>query len=146
LFTVRRDARPVDLFEPEDVLMNVDSRYSASKRQDQPRPEPSSDSGARRIFLNEPGWDAGLKIGSERSFCSIMLPGQDYYHRLLDGELFLYRGDERICLACAERRGMLSFEPKVLRSPPPTSEPAVNPDAFGSEFDLKYWPGDEEHE
>jgi hypothetical protein len=70
-------------------------------------------------------------------------PGQDYYHRLLDGELFVWQGDERICFVCAERRGLLSFEPKTLRDSIQASELGVAPDAFGSEFDLKYFPGDE---
>ena len=34
---------------------------------------------------------------------------------LSDGEVYLYRNDERICVACAERRGLLSYEPKSLR-------------------------------
>ena len=121
--------------------MNVDSQYAASTR-----PDISSPSGPRRIFLNEPGWGVELKIGSERMFCYMMLPGQDYYHRLLDGEIYLRRGDERLCLACAERLGLLSFEPKLLRSSSTMTVPGVKPEAFGSEFDLKYWPGDEEHE
>jgi hypothetical protein len=69
----------------------------------------------RRLFVHEPGWRVGQKIGSTREFCYMMAPGQDFYHRLLDGELFLYHGDERLCLACAERRGLLSYEAKALR-------------------------------
>jgi hypothetical protein len=72
----------------------------------------------RRLYLHEPGWQIGLKVGSVREFCYMMAPGQDYYHRLSDGEVFLYRNDERICVACAERRGLLSYEPRTLREPP----------------------------
>ena len=68
----------------------------------------------RRLFLREPGWRVALKVGSERMFCYMMAPGQDYYHRLLDGEVYVYNGDERICLACAVRRGLLSFEARGL--------------------------------
>jgi hypothetical protein len=95
---------------------------------------------SRRLFLHEPGWAVGLKVGSERVFCYMMAPGQDYYHRLLDGEVYLFHGDERLCLACAERRGLLSSEPKVLRR----SAPETGPDAAegpvvgddGGEFEL----------
>jgi hypothetical protein len=76
----------------------------------------------RRLFLFEAGWRIGLKLGSEREFCYMTAPGQDFYHRLLDGEIFLARNDEKLCLACAERRGLLSYEPRTLResgSPPP---------------------------
>ena len=47
----------------------------------------------------------------------MMAPGQDYYHRLLDGEVYLFKADEKLCLACAERRGLLAYDPKGLREP-----------------------------
>ena len=53
----------------------------------------------------EPGWRVEMKVGNERAFCYMMAPGQDYYHRFYDGEIYLKRGDERICMACAQRRG-----------------------------------------
>jgi hypothetical protein len=95
-----------------------------------PSPETEPDRPApRRLYLHEPGWQIGLKVGSVREFCYMMAPGQDYYHRLSDGEVFLYRNDERICVACAERRGLLSFEPKSLREPvlPPDFESLDGP-------------------
>ena len=69
----------------------------------------------RRMFIFESGWRVGVKTGSTRELCYMMAPGQDYYHRLLDGEIFLVRDGERLCLACASRRGLISFEPKQLR-------------------------------
>ena len=90
----------------------------------EPVPEDQSDSpplssnpksAAHRLFIHEPGWRVGLKIGSVRSFCYTMAPGQDFYHRLLDGEIYLHHGDERLCIACAERRGLLSHEARGLR-------------------------------
>ena len=70
---------------------------------------------SRRMFIFEPGWQVGIKTGSIRELCYMMAPGQDYYHRLLDGEVFLVRDGERLCLSCASRRGLISFEPKQLR-------------------------------
>lgn len=70
-----------------------------------------------RIFLREPGWEFGRKQGSTREFCHQMAPGEDSYHRLSDGELFLERDGERLCMPCAERRGMLGHEPRKLRDP-----------------------------
>lgn len=93
--------------------MNPEPRPPAPHPQGAPTPPPSPQ--YQRLFLFEPGWGVALKVGSERVFCYMMAPGQDYYHRLLDGEVYLYRGDERLCLACAERRGLLSFEPRGLR-------------------------------
>ena len=86
-----------------------------------PRPqnEPTVDErpavSANRMYLAEPGWRIGVKAGNEREFCYMMMPGQDFYHRLLDGEIYLHRHDEKLCLACASRRGLLVAEPKRLR-------------------------------
>jgi hypothetical protein len=77
---------------------------------------------AHRLFLHEPGWRVSLKVGSERDFCYAMAPGDDHYHRMLDGEVFLHNAEERLCLACAERRGLLSYKPKGLRDPVPVVE------------------------
>ncbi len=70
-----------------------------------------------RLFLFEPGWRISRKSGSEREFCYQINPGQDYYHRLLDGEIYLHKADEKICLPCAARRGLLTYDAKVLREP-----------------------------
>jgi hypothetical protein len=70
-----------------------------------------------RLFLFEPGWRIGRKNGSDREFCYTIAPGQDFYHRLLDGEIFIYRADEKVCLPCAARRGLLNTDPKILREP-----------------------------
>jgi len=64
-------------------------------------PDDQDESRPRRLFLFEPGWRVGMKVGNDRAFCYMMDPGKDYYHRFHDGEIFLQRGDERLCLACA---------------------------------------------
>ena len=70
-----------------------------------------------RLFLREVGWEITIKRGSDRLFCYLTQPGEAHYHRFMDGEIYLTRDDEKICLPCAERRGLLSFEPKRLREP-----------------------------
>ena len=75
-----------------------------------------------RVFLREPGWKVAMKVGSDREFCHNIAPGEDAYHRLSDGELFIYSPDERLCLPCADRRGLLHYEPKGLRKPMRTLE------------------------
>lgn len=71
-----------------------------------------------RLFLREPGWRVALKVGSDREFCHNIAPGEASYHRLSDGELYVYHGDEKLCLPCADRRGLLHHEPKALRPAP----------------------------
>jgi hypothetical protein len=82
-----------------------------------PSDEGQAMSESPRLYVFEPGWRVSVKHGSHREFCYAMTPGQDYYHRLLDGEVFVHHGDERLCLSCAARRGLISFEPKLLRNP-----------------------------
>lgn len=89
------------------------------------RRDPQADAEARpaaedvaRLFLREPGWQVHLKTDSVKAFCYATAPGQDYYHRLVDGEIYLRRGDERLCLPCAARRGLLTHEPQRLRDRP----------------------------
>ncbi len=72
-------------------------------------------SSPRRMFLHEPGWGIRIKSGSHREFCHTMAPGQNFYHRLLDGEIFLVRDAEKLCLTCAARRGLIVSEPKRLQ-------------------------------
>lgn len=72
-----------------------------------------------RLFLREPGWRVALKIGSERLFCYMTHPGEKYYHRIMDGEIHLIRDDEKICLPCAERRGLLAYTPRKLHEAAP---------------------------
>lgn len=89
----------------------------------------------QRIYLHEPGWRIGHKVGSAREFCYMMAPGQDYYHRLLDGEVYLYNSEERLCVACAERRGLLAHEPKGLRASLDSLD-RINPEG-SSEFEVR---------
>ncbi len=80
-------------------------------------PDPAPFENPGRLFLHEPGWRVSRKVGSAREFCYQMAEGQDYYHRLLDGEIYLHNTEEKLCVVCAERRGLLSREPKTLREP-----------------------------
>jgi hypothetical protein len=69
-----------------------------------------------RLFLREPGWKVGHKHDSQREFCFQVYPGDDSHHRIAVGEMFVYSPDERLCLPCADRRGLIQFEPLALRN------------------------------
>ena len=69
----------------------------------------------RRMFVFERGWKVGMKTGSHRELCHMMAPGQDFYHRLGDGEVYIHQNTEKLCLSCAFRRGLIAFEPRKLR-------------------------------
>ena len=90
---------------------------------------------ARRLFLREPGWQIGQKTDSRREFCFATAPGEDHYHRLQLGEVFVAYGDERLCIPCAERRGLIEHEPRTLRDP---MDPiTIDADDATSTFDLR---------
>jgi hypothetical protein len=105
-----------------------------------PRESPTPRESSPRLYVFEPGWRVSIKRDSQREFCHMMTPGQNYYHRLRDGELFLHHGDERLCLSCAARRGLVTFEPRLLRNPidhslADSSElPVFDPDSGDLEF------------
>src|SRR6478609_9064490 len=107
------------------------------RRPNAPRPNPSpgatGTSGvvSQRMYLHEPGWSVSLKVGSERVFCYQMAPGQDYYHRLLDGEIYVHHNDERLCLACAHRRGLITYEPRGLGAALIPLDLAIEPEESG---------------
>ena len=90
----------------------------------------------RRLFVHEPGWLVALKVGSIRENCYQIAPGQDHYHRLADGEIYLARADEKLCLACAARRGLLSLEAKSLRESITSFEYSVPVESV-SDFELE---------
>ena len=62
----------------------------------------------RRLYLPaSEDWQVRVKSGP-REYCYYQTPGEDWFHTLVDGELFLQNGEEKICLNCAIRRGILT--------------------------------------
>lgn len=62
-----------------------------------------------RLYLPDPeGWEADVKRDWENEYCFSANPGEEFFHQLLNGELYLQRGDEKYCLNCAIRMGILT--------------------------------------
>jgi hypothetical protein len=62
----------------------------------------------RRLYLpDSQSWEVRIKSG-ERLYCCVRNEGEDWFHLLVDGELFLQSGEEKLCLNCATRRGILT--------------------------------------
>lgn len=85
---------------------------------------PQRDAVLPRLYLRDPAWRIAVKQDSQREFCYTINPGEDFYHRLSAGEIHLTRGEEKICLRCADRFGILEVAPRPLRDPvaPPRLE------------------------
>jgi hypothetical protein len=56
------------------------------------------------------GWQARIKTGWEKEYCHSQNPGEDFYHLLVGGEVYLESGEEKLCLRCALRRGILTTD------------------------------------
>lgn len=54
------------------------------------------------------GWTAHVKPTSEREYCYFKSPGEDHFHLLMMGEIYLERNGEKSCLNCALRHGGVS--------------------------------------
>jgi hypothetical protein len=63
---------------------------------------------ARLYAPEHEGWTAVIKHDWTKEYCFLQRPGEDYYHLLLSGEIYLQRGTEKYCLACALRHGFAS--------------------------------------
>ena len=79
----------------------------------------------RRVYVpHYEGWTAQIKTNWDKDYCYTKTPGEDYFHLLLCGEVFLANGEERLCLNCAKRRGVITddrlyWQRGVRRAPPP---------------------------
>ena len=60
------------------------------------------------------GWQASIMRGTDRQYCYTKAPGQDYFHLIIPGEIYVQKGDEKLCLMCAIRGRRPDDEPVVL--------------------------------
>lgn len=83
-----------------------DFPYQAAEDSSSVEPEPEHD---RRLYLPSfEGWSAHLKTDSEKVYCYSKMPGEDFYHRISRGEIYVQRDHEKYCIECALRLGLLT--------------------------------------
>ena len=62
-----------------------------------------------RLYVTDPeAWQVVVKPDSDRMYCYQKHPGEDYFHVIASGEIYLIGGDEKLCLKCALRRGVVT--------------------------------------
>lgn len=77
-----------------------------------------------RLYLpDHDDWEVHIKRDSERFYCYAKLPGEDWFHLILNGELYVSRFHEKFCLRCALRLGFLTtdrlfWQHRVPKRPP----------------------------
>lgn len=75
------------------------------------KPATSTSAADVRLYVCDPtGWTAVVKPTSEKMYCYQKNPGEDYFHLIVAGEIYLQFGDEKLCLQCAHRRGEITQE------------------------------------
>ncbi len=78
----------------------------------------------RRLYLPQhDGWEGRVKSDSTKEYCYYKNPGDDFFHLLVVGEIYLVRGDEKCCLNCAIRHAIvtsdrLHWQHRVSRTKP----------------------------
>lgn len=73
-----------------------------------PSQSPPPKSEARLYVPDHEGWEAAIKRDWTKEYCFSQNPGDNFYHLLLSGEIYLERQGEKYCLNCAMRHGVLT--------------------------------------
>ena len=94
------------------------------------RPSPDLPSGDQRLYVpNADSWTTKVKRGWKKEYCFSKAPGEDFFHRLMGGEIYLEQNNERYCLTCALRYGIITTDRLYWQHPPkkPTLPSQGNP-------------------
>lgn len=62
----------------------------------------------RLYVLHPEDWTIHAKLTWEKDYCHAQRPGEDYFHLIVKGELYVQRESEKLCLLCALRRGIIT--------------------------------------
>ncbi len=92
--------------QPPPVPHAVDAGAAADESSAAPPVDPIPDT--RLYVADHEDWDVHIKRDSERLFCYSKHPGEDWFHLLLNGEIYVSRQHEKYCLRCALRMGFLT--------------------------------------
>jgi hypothetical protein len=77
-----------------------------SSNSDPPIPQAAPDV---RLYIAQPeGWSAHVKQTWDKEYCFQKRPGEDFFHLLMHGEIYLQHDEEKYCLECAQRRGNIT--------------------------------------
>ena len=70
-------------------------------------------------------WDIHIKRDSDRYFCYSKHPGEEWFHLILNGEIYVARQHEKYCLRCALRLGFLTEDRLFWQHRVPKKRPRV---------------------
>ena len=99
----------------------VEPHVAAGDEQQFEEPQPDT-----RLYIpDHSDWDVKIKRDSDRIYCYAKLPGQDYFHLILNGEIYLTRHHERYCLRCALRMNFVTLDRLFWQHRVPKKPPRV---------------------
>jgi hypothetical protein len=75
-----------------------------------PSQPPASKREIRLYLPDHDGWEAAVKRDWTKDYCFSQNPGENYYHLILCGEIYLQRAGEKYCLNCALRHGVVTHD------------------------------------
>lgn len=79
-----------------------------------------------RLYIpDHEDWDVHIKRDSERYFCYSKHPGEDWFHLILNGEIYVSHQHEKYCLRCALRMGSLTEDRLFWQHRIPRKRPLV---------------------
>ncbi|QDT16282.1 hypothetical protein [Alienimonas californiensis] len=82
-----------------------------------------------RLYVREmQNWKAVVKQDFAKLYCHAKMPGEDYYHLLTGGEIYLDDGESQLCLNCAVRTGVLTTDRQHWQREAKPTEIRVVPD------------------
>lgn len=53
-------------------------------------------------------WTVRVLTKTDRQYCHQHAPGEDYFHLIAPGEIYVEGDEEKLCLNCAFRRGIIT--------------------------------------
>jgi hypothetical protein len=72
---------------------------------------PNQDVPDIRLYLAQPeGWSAHVKHNWDKEYCFHKNPGEDFFHLLMHGEIYVQHEEEKYCLECALRNGIVTHD------------------------------------
>jgi len=74
----------------------------------------SSDAVDRRIYVTAPNLAVHLKTDGPSLNCHRIAEGEDHYHRITGGEIYVSDGRADYCLTCAVAMGLATPERPML--------------------------------
>ena len=103
------DYSPVDEFDSEEAA--EESALQSGRRD-------------HRLYLpKHSGWVAVIKQTWEQEHCYLKSPGEDWFHLLANGEIYVQRGSEKYCLTCALHLNILTRDRLFWQKGSPGPDP-----------------------